>query len=259
MGGAGGLVDSAGFREAEGQIVIGTNWTLRAVEPSIWLVVDENVWKSESPKLSGCSPNCIALVNRGIFGGGIYSVARKAHYKRVGGPPRTILELGIRPLKGPKRNRKGQIEYAVEPPFIPRSLREDLHPGGNSLCFAIQVAHLMGADPIYAVGFTLQNGSNYFFSRTNPVTKKPTIYQEQRALDWLRYYEKLFPGRVLLDPGFNGPVYEVFKRATFMRDKPAPDNQLPTVADTNQTRTVQMPVKSQDSDKVQTPESVKKD
>lgn len=35
-----------------------------------------------------------------------------------------------------------------------------------------------------------------------------------------------------------------------MRDKPPPDNELPTVKDTNQTRTVGMPLESSDFDKL---------
>lgn len=44
-----------------------------------------------------------------------------------------------------------------------------------------------------------------------------------------------------------------------MRDKQPPATNLPTVEDTNQTRTVSMPTKSQDTDKVAEPSSVKED
>jgi hypothetical protein len=156
------------------------------------------------------------VVNRGIFGGGVFSVARGRQVRIVGGKERRLSEIGIRQLKGAKRNQKsGEVEYAIMEPFLPRSLREDFHHGGNSLCFAIQLAHLMGANPIYLVGFTLQNGIGYFFGRTNPVTRRTTIYQHERALAWCRWYAKMHPGRVLLDPSFSGPIYDVFPKANF--------------------------------------------
>ena len=154
-------------------------------------------------------------MNRGIFGGGVFSVARGRQVRIVGGKERRIAEIGIRHLKGAHRAKSGEVQYAIMEPFLPRSLREDLHHGGNSLCFAIQLAHLMGADPIYLVGFTLQNGSNYFFGRTNPVTRKATVYQHERALAWCRWYQSKFPGRVQLDPTFSGPIYDVFPKANF--------------------------------------------
>lgn len=154
-------------------------------------------------------------MNRGIFGGGVFSVARSKNVRIVGKGKHSINEIEIQPIRGAKRNKKGEIEYPSVPPFLPRSFREAMHPGGNSVCFAIQAAHLMQCHPIYLVGFTLQRGSNYFFSRTNPVTKKATIYQTERALAFCRWYESKFPGRVLLDPSFDGPIYSVFKKAKF--------------------------------------------
>jgi hypothetical protein len=73
----------------------------------------------------------------------------------------------------------------------------------------------MGCDPIYAVGFTLQNGVGYHFGHTNPVTKRTTFYEQKRALAWCEWHSKTFPGRVQLDPGFNGPIYDVFPKAVF--------------------------------------------
>ena len=141
-------------------------------------------------------------------------MARGMQVRMVGGEQRTLSEIGISRLTGAHRAKNGTMSYALMPPFIPTTLRQDLHHGGNSLCFAIQIAHLMGADPIIAVGFTLQNGSNYFFANTNPVTRKATFYQHERAIEWCKFYESKFPGRVLLDPTFDGPVYSVFRKAT---------------------------------------------
>jgi hypothetical protein len=155
------------------------------------------------------------VVNRGIFGGGVFSVARGRQVRMIGGPQRVVSEIGIKPLKGAHRAKDGTMSYAMQEPFLPRTLREELHHGGNSLCFSIQIAHLMGASRIYAVGFTLQTGSNYFFGRTNPVTRKATVYQHERAMAWCRWFESKFPGRVQLDPTFDGPIYSIFKKANF--------------------------------------------
>lgn len=147
--------------------------------------------------------------------------------RMVGGAPRTVSEISIARLTGAQRAKDGTMSYALMPPFVPRSLREDLHHGGNSLCFAIQIAHLMGADQIYAVGFTLQSGGGYFFSRTNPVTRKATVYQHERALAWCRWFESKFPGRVQVDPTFDGPITGVFKKANFDAREAIPRNEPP--------------------------------
>lgn len=44
-----------------------------------------------------------------------------------------------------------------------------------------------------------------------------------------------------------------------MREKQPPATNLPTVEETNQTRTVSMPTKSQDLDKIEKPSSVSED
>lgn len=166
-------------------------------------------------------------MSRGIFGGGAFSVARGMQMRMIGGQPRTVSEVSIARLTGAHRTKDGKMSYALMPPFLPRSLREELHHGGNSLCFAIQIAHLMGADPIYLVGFTLQTGSNYFFANTNPVTRKATIYQHERAMAWCSWYESKFPGRVQLDPSFAGPIYSIFKKANFDAREAIPRNEPP--------------------------------
>jgi len=213
LGGAGGLVDSPGLAAAKGQIVIGTNWTLRLLEPTIWLVVDGNVWKSESARISGCSDSMVTVVSKGIFGGGVYSVAHSQKMKMVGTKKVQPLEIRIRPFAGIQRKGK---KYGLRPfpPYVPNSASELFHPGGNSLCFAIQLAHVMGCNPIVASGFTLQSGSNYHFGgNINPATRRPSVYQPDLAMAWLAWYSSAFPGRVLLDPSFDGPVTSVLRKA----------------------------------------------
>jgi len=216
LGGAGGLVDSPGLAAAKGQIVIGTNWTLRLLEPTIWLVVDGNVWKSESARLVGCSDSMepIVVVNKGIFGGGPYSTAHSHKMKMVGQRKIHPLEIKIRPFAGIQRKGK---KYGIRPyPFyVPNSAAEMFHPSGNSLCFATQLAHVMGCSQIYAVGFTLQSGSKYFWGdNINPATRRPSMYQHDVSLVWLSEYEKKYPGKLKLDPSFSGPVYDTLQKAS---------------------------------------------
>lgn len=99
----------------------------------------------------------------------------------------------------------------MAPPYFPVKATDPFHPGGNSLCYAIQWALIMGADPIYLLGFTLQAGSPYPFGPNNPITNRPSFYDLPRALDFLRFVERTYPGRVRLLPGWDGPVYEVFR------------------------------------------------
>lgn len=109
----------------------------------------------------------------------------------------------------------GRISPAKLPPYFVKNLDEPFHPGGNSLCYAMQYALMMGADPIYLMGFTLVSGSGYEFGRNNPVKKirgrsRPTLYETERAMEWLREVEKHWPGRVRLLPGWEGPLYDLF-------------------------------------------------
>lgn len=218
LGGAYGLANSSGLERAAGQIVIGTNWTLRALEPSLWLVVDANVWKEERSRLAGCSSDLVVVANKGIFGGGPYSTAGSRAAKMVGTKPRTVAEVAIGNVRGGmriQRGGKGVYQSMIVPPYMPKSFREPLHPGGNSLCYGIQLAHLMGAGQVYAHGFTMDSGTPYFFGRTNPATRRESFYQVDRPLEWLRWHAKEFPGMVLLMPGWDGPIYSVFKTAEF--------------------------------------------
>ena len=135
----------------------------------------------------------------------------------VGKKQAHIVHYKLQTSKGGKNvwNEKMQCHVfhnAILPPYVPKSYQEPLHQGGNSVCFTIQHAHLMGADPIYLVGFTLQQGSGYAFGgRENPIHGRPPFYEVDRALDWLRFYESRYPGRVRLDPTFAGPIYDVFQ------------------------------------------------
>lgn len=216
LGGAAGLLDSAALRIAQGQIVIGTNWTLRALVPTIWQVVDSPVYKHERANLNRCPDSMVILANAGIFGSkSPYSAAGSNALRMVGNKKWPIYKISIRSMRGKPgkivdRKGLGIWHRNICEPYLPKKFTDEFHPGGNSLCFGIQTAHLMGCDPIYCLAFTLKPGTGYFHGLTNPVTKQRSNYDVVRALDWLQWYEGSFPRRVRLLPGWEGPVYDVF-------------------------------------------------
>ena len=142
----------------------------------------------------------VVVAHSGIFGGGVFSTAHARRMRMVGSGERQITQIRIQPINGARRTKEGTIKFASVPPYMPKSAADLFHPGANSLCFAIQLAHLMGCSPIHLWGFTLDNGQGYDAFPVNPVTKKKTFYERERALEWLRWYQAAFPGRVFVDP-----------------------------------------------------------
>ncbi len=138
------------------------------------------------------------------------SPAYSRHLKMIGKDSPKPFEVDIGPL-GKMASRGGRTRRAIVPPYMPEHLGKPLHPGGNSACFSIQIAHLMGAESIYLLGFTLQNGSRYFFGQRNPVLRRSAIYDHERACDWLSWYEATYPGKAKLLPGWSGPIYNVLQ------------------------------------------------
>src|SRR4030095_168793 len=225
LGGAGGLVESSGLECARGNIVIGTHCTLRALVPTIWHVVDLAVWRSERGNVDRCAKSMVIVANKHIFGGGPYSSAGGKQLRIVWQQQRQIAEISVAPVSGGVRDKNGLMRKPKIDPYLPQHITHPYHPGGNSVCYTIQTAHLMGCDPIYLLGFTLQNGSNYFFGRTNPVTKRHSLYDQDRALSWLTWYRSAFPGRARLWPGWTGPIYDVLETAdeAQLRSRHQPD------------------------------------
>lgn len=170
------------------------------------------MWKLERAELSRCPDSLVVVANKAIFGGGPYSVAGSTQLRMVGKKKWPVSEISIgTPTSKSWRDKKtGAMRNAGEPHYLPKSFKEKYHPTGNSVGYMIQTAHLMGADPIYLLGFTLQSKSGYFFGVENPVTRKRSIYDSDRALGWLRWYETRYPGRVRLWPGWTGPIYDAF-------------------------------------------------
>ncbi len=155
------------------------------------------------------------VVSKHIFGGGVYSTTHSKLLRMVGSGQRKLCEIEVMRRGRGVRLPSGAYRASVQEPFMPEKLTDPYHPSGNSLCYMIQTAHLMGFDPIYAMGFTLQSGLGYHFGRTNPVTKRTSFYDSEVPLLWLRWYEARYPGRVRLLPGWEGPVYEVFQTEGF--------------------------------------------
>jgi hypothetical protein len=154
----------------------------------------------------------VVVANKRLFGGGPYSVAGSNSLRIVGQRKWPIAEIGIDIPKSVVRARGGEIQRQHVPPFLPKTFADLYHPGGNSLCYMIQTAHLMGCSPIYCLGFTLSTGTGYFFGLDNPATGKRSFYSDPaRAIDWLRWYDSQHPGRARLWPGWLGPVNEALE------------------------------------------------
>ena len=160
------------------------------------------------------------FANAAVFGGGgVYRMKADPMTRMIGKGPRQYVKYRIArpgPLTRAQKLADGRTAAwpEMKDPYLPESFDHEFHPGGNSLCYMAQVAHLLGAGQVYALGFTLQAGSTYFFGRENPVHRGPPIYDTDRALHWLSWYESQHPGRLKLLPGFAGPVYDVLQTET---------------------------------------------
>lgn len=166
-------------------------------------------------------------MSKSIFGGGVFSTRHASKMRMIGSKIRQVTEIRIKPSKVVRRVKNGTVAYQDEPPYVPKSAGDVFHPGGNSLCFGIQLAQAMGCGPIYAVGFTLQNGGGYFFGRTNPVTRRATFYSQDRCLEWCRWHAKAFPGMVRTDATFPGPIRDIFPEANFDAIQAATQHRAP--------------------------------
>lgn len=162
------------------------------------------------------------VVSKHIFGGGIYSTTHSRQLKMVGTGERQLIEVEIAKAKGGQRLSNGQWHADIVPPFMPKKFTDRFHPGGNSACYMIQTAILMGCDPIYLLGFTFQSGTGYHFGLNNPATRRRSFYVTDRPMHWLRWCAREYPGRVLLWPGWQGPIYEVFDEARHEPESDAP-------------------------------------
>lgn len=175
-------------------------------------------------------------MNAGVFGGGIYSRRGARLLRMVGKTEYKPQTVKVAPVSRKHvRGKDGKYRPAHVDPYMPDTFM-NLHPGGNSACYAIQVAHLLGAGRIFMVGFTLSNGSKYHFDGPNPCTRRQTtFYDGARATAWLSWYQENFPDKVLLDPSFSGTIYNIFREADLnelrgegaKRVEPGQDRRLP--------------------------------
>ena len=138
------------------------------------------------------------------------AIARQIGTKRI-----QPYHIRIARPKGTMLCDDGVRRNGISPPFMPESLAAEYHPGGNSVCYTIQTAHLMGAGEIFLLGFTLKSGSHYEFGDKNPVTKRGSIYDTHRALAWLSWYESKWPGRARVTEGWGGPIYDVLQKVSY--------------------------------------------
>ncbi len=109
----------------------------------------------------------------------------------------------------------GFFHRPADPPHLVNTADEAFHFGGNSVCYAIQWAHLMGASACYLMGFTLQSGTGYFFMPEGQVpTKGSGIYETDRAIAFLRLVQEQKPGWLHLVDGWTGPIYDLLPTTT---------------------------------------------
>ena len=109
----------------------------------------------------------------------------------------------------------GVRRNGISKPYMPKLITDEYHPGGNSICYVLQTAHHMAAKEMILMGFTLKSGGSYFFGDKNPVTKRASIYDERRSLDWLIWFETTWPGKAKLVEGWDGPVYDILDTVSY--------------------------------------------
>lgn len=170
----------------------------------------------------------MVLTSQHIWGGSQYNTGAR-HLRVIGKNLPRIYNFKIRRGSGRMVRRGGRVDREIVASYFPSSYREPFHPGGNSLCFALQHAALMRAERVFLMGFTLDSGQPYHFGRMNPVTRKPSFWQAERPMAFLRWVEQERPGWVRLLPGWTGPLYDepVFQTAEFRDVRPAPHDPQP--------------------------------
>lgn len=169
------------------------------------------------------------VVNKHCFGGGVYSSTHSRLLRMVGSGQRHLAEILVKARGRGVRLPNGVYRPKIHVPYMPARITDPWHPSGNSLCYMIQLAHLMGCDPIFCLGFTFQNGTPYHFGMTNPVTKRTAFYDSEVPMLWLTWYENHWPGRARLLPGWSGPVYDVLRTETLKHgdERPEPRGDQP--------------------------------
>lgn len=154
----------------------------------------------------------MGLINRGIHEGGVYSTRRFLLSRTVGRPKNVQVPWQIQnPNKHGGARVKGRWEPNLTPGFLPSSIRTNLHPSGNSLGYALQFANIFGASSVTLVGFTGAVSGGYDWGDVNPAKKQVWKRDQRRIMAYLEWIEKTRPGWARLEPGWDGPVYDVLQ------------------------------------------------
>ena len=215
LGGAPGLDAHPELPLIAGRPVIGTNWTLELLTPTYLQIVDASVWNHQASKIT--ASQTIILATQGIFGGGSYYSAKSPNVARfVGGEVPLKVFFKIKMSQGGYRDpNTGFFHRPMAEPYLCSDPTQPFYFGGNSLCYALQWAHIMGASMALLMGFTLKSGSGYFFL---PNGQKPTkssgIYEMDRARGFLSVLEAQKPGWAKVVDGWEGPVYDLLPRTS---------------------------------------------
>lgn len=217
LGAAPGLDAHPELSALAGRVVIGTNWTLELLEPTYLQIVDAAVWNHQHTRISASST--VVLATTGIFGhGSFYSGKSPNVARQLGQNAPHIVHFRIQtPIgRGYRDQATGFFHRPADPPRLVASPDEPFHFGGNSVCYALQWAHLMGASAVYLMGFTMQSGSGYFFMQGKP-TKASGVYEVDRANAFLRLVQEQRPGWVQLVDGWSGPIYDLLPSTTLAK------------------------------------------
>jgi hypothetical protein len=155
----------------------------------------------------------VGLINAGVFNAGVYSTKRWDMSRLVGRPKDIRVQWKIEsPNKlGGRRGSGGQWEPNMLPGFLPKRHSDAFHPSGNSAGYAVQWANIFGAKSVTMLGMTGALVGGYDWGDINPAKRKPWKRDQRRILHFLEYVERTRPGWVRLEPGWDGPFYDILQ------------------------------------------------
>jgi hypothetical protein len=210
IGAAPGVDDPARLSALRGQVVLGTNWTLELMpHPTYLQIVDAMVWRRQQGRVQ--DTQAIVLASKGIFGrSGYYSWKSPNIARIVGRPGKPHIEMFN--ILAPQRGRtdpKTRIYHPTLPaPYLATAPDHPFFLGGNSACYAINWAHLMGAKDCVLYGFTMKSNGGYFFGNGEKPTPQSGIYDTRYLKPFMEFVAQHEPGFVKLAKGWEGPLYD---------------------------------------------------